>query len=1025
MEMQNSALTHMMTTQTSILEELRDLRRKEDMRSSLPSTTPSGNTPDFSPSNVTMETGSTQQMHNPEQFEMFQGERYYDSLEASPGNVAPSVNPMSYESISNLPVIGGIAGTTQSLVQDTVSYDRTRTSKEATTELFAQRSKGFQMGAVETTGKAIETAGAASGFLVGGLVGGIAVGSVVGGATAVVAGSMVEGAKSASNYQDILRRDGYKAFNAVESTTEYGGVGMKLGDQQELSGLMRDLAVDKFLDDDEVSQILQGSLDNKLLKSVTDVKSFGDKFSNIIDSVKEISLTLNQTIEEAVAFMGEMERRGVGVEDSTRIAASSKVAASFLGVDANEYTQQMMMQTDNIVSGTAMDASNVMESMNYNAYLATAVEDVSRDGDGVNRQYIKNRGGSGAIAGEFESDLRGYFEGAGQDKLLGMFGAAFEVNEEGHYELNKDTLDSLVNSGKTHLELFSESGEYLNSLDSAERAKLARSAGQIFNQSASSADMAKVTSYIQDQFQHEMGTDADPESALIYMGLTGDDMQARVYNEMLLASSDPYSQRQFASLTIKEEMDAVNLANSPGFFQRIENSFKRNITNPIGDAGQGIFDTVGSISQDLQMTMAGIEKSEKLGGGVIDEITREGLEEMYYGEESSTGKIQELLEVEGGDIPEVKDLDKEGKILSQERFDVLTKKAEKGLLTGSEFAQLREDMESGVYAESSIPKLQHILDIVGGEFEGFGGSIKKSESRLQAMRVESESMSKDKPSDYKSIEDIKKEEENLKKSLTDGNEELVRLLASGKDIGVSVSDMPELEKSVLEGDLEKVKSMTSDEDVLRIAEGYSEDLRKSKNLGGSQEEYLKAFGNAQGVIKMTGDVFDFLEASGGLSEEEIDQIYSSEKKVVESAAKRDLKKLDGYSDEMRGDRVIEYYDKGLEIFGDASHESIAEYLVAQTNGAISMNDLVDESTGEYDVEKLFQSYLNLGSAGEAGESAAEGAILDGKEAKVAAEDHVEAMDSFIAAFSIEARKMHEAVENMQNGNYRNVTSINS
>lgn len=1125
MEMQDSAVNHMMSLQTNILEELRESRRQEELRSRQTSTaTQVAQMSAYDqPPSMTMEPIATQSPQY--QIDMYNAAQHYGNSGINQSAVISPVNPTAYQSLGA--TVGGLGQTAKETIGGAITYDPTRMSKEATAEMFANRSHAFQTGTVKAAGDTVSTIGGIGGFFAGGgLVGGLAAASVVGGATAIVAGSMTQGAQESLRYQDILRRDGYKAFNALESTTEYGGLGMKLDDQQNISKELRQMATENFLDDQDMSTILQGSLDNKLLKSVTDVKSFKDKFSNIVDSVKEISLTLNQTIEEAVEFMGEMERRGVGSDKMSKVAATGKVASSFLGVDANEYMQQMMMQTDSIVSGTSMDTEQVMGNIGYNSYLLTAVEDTSRDGDGVNRQFIKNKGGAAAFAGEVEGNIKSYFNGAGKEMLGAMFSSAFVMNDEGNFSLDEGELNRLLGSGKGHRELLEESEQYRRTLSDTDQLKLVRSAGELFNQSASPAASMQVMRHIQEQFAENLGPNMDPESALIQAGVVNDDMTARVLNEMLIAGTSEDSLNQFAALSIKEQTDSARLADSPSIWQRTKRWGKETFTQPLGNVGQSISDSVGDVGQSLQMTMSGIEKTGKLGGEMLGDLSEEALMEQYYGSESNFAQVQRLLdermqknagEANGSDklfIEEkdfkamaqqikmgtmdeksVKDMEENlrdglysvgatkqaeyltnsyrgayesasgiqqgtrdyaaalsgiedveaetyenkgdrGQRVSSKSLERMIRQAENGDLSASEIGKIRQNMDDSVYSKGSKEAMEYVLALSTGKYDGMSELFKKSDANTAARAAvldEEKALKKDgkDTSDFQSLEEIKKKEKELKEGMTGELKKFNALIAdTSKDIGVDAKQFGELELLVTAGDTEGVKKLTQNEEVASIAEKYRKYNKERSNLNNAQDLYSDGFRTTQGVLKMSEGIYDFLEASGAVTKDEADYMFSGEEKTWKKELGKVQKKAKKgkLSDEQLADTTIEYTRRGRDIMAGLSDERLAasaQFLVENTNGSVTMDDLLQDDSNVVDANKLYDHYMKYSKVAESGDSAAEGAIVDSKEAVNASEEHTKAMNSFVDAFKSETGKMYEAIEDIKSKDYTNKTSVHN
>lgn len=1066
MEMQNSAVTQMMSTQTSILEEIKRLREKDDLRQRFAdiSTNPtaSQNTQETAPAN---------------QIDMYKGEDYYEPMsteierpfdpsqhymtpsvdievppmmqQAQPTATpaAPSaVNPSNYGTVATTPPkIGLMAATSQSA--DTVlNYDPSRMSKEASAEYFAQRSQGVQMGAVDAAGKTVAVGGALASFAIPGLLPSIAVGGAVAGGTALVAGSMAQGAEDALAYQDILRRDGYKAFNAFESTTEYGGIGMNLDDQQDMSGYLRDLADESYLENDEVAGLLQGALDNKLLKSVTDMKDFKERFSKIVEGVKEISLTLDKTLDEAIEFMGEMERRGIKTDKMSQIGSQFKIGASMLGMDANEFTQQALAQTDAIVGGTSMSAENVMEGLAYDSYLMSAIENVSAEGDGVTKQFIKNNGGGAAMAGAMAQASRSYIEdGQGSQYALSLAAPAFEQQEDGSFQLNEAKFDEMINGDMSFLELQQQSTEYLSTLDPTDQARLVQSSGQIFNQTAESDDVYNLLGRQMEAFMYEAGEEMDSSTALIKMGVVQDYEQADILSQMIELGTNEDTQAQFDSRALKEEMDAAERSRNPGIMKKLKYQGKKFFTNPIGDSGQWVSDTVGDFGEDLQMFAAGIEEDGIVGGELLPEFDAETVEQLYVGEDSAYSEmvrnIAEIRSEDGTNLEsdeEYKEMFIESQTaeamdfveseFSTEDYDRLLDDLDGGNASAEDLIKLRSAATSGDLDGASQERADYILNKASGEYEGLGGMVAEAWDLSKATSswnadswngvtatveglIGGEDM---RPSNMSTMEEIEDLESNLRTEMETAQEELLSLVSS-EDIGVGPEQARELEVAIRSGDTEAVKALTTNKQANDLAAEFQDLVGRNDELTGVKNQYMDFTRYAASSSEYAGEMLNYLESTGAFEEGEIDDLYSGYEKDAENL----MKNYETMDAQELYEAQTKLHQAGEDVFAYMDSDKVYKVAedLAEKHDSIDMSELMMEgSENTVDPAKLYDALMNdVVRQQQSGESEAEEVLSDSGDAETAAKDHKDAMDSFLTAFASEAKALREVVEDMENG----------
>ena len=89
--------------------------------------------------------------------------------------------------------------------------------------------------------------------------------------------------------------------------------------------LLRHLNTEKFLKDSEIQDMLTGFTEAGLFKDCVSLESFKDKMSKLVDVVKSSALILNESYENVVQMMGELQRAGINAENFDYMAVNLKL----------------------------------------------------------------------------------------------------------------------------------------------------------------------------------------------------------------------------------------------------------------------------------------------------------------------------------------------------------------------------------------------------------------------------------------------------------------------------------------------------------------------------------------------------------------------------------------------------------------------------------------------------------------------------------------------------------------------------
>lgn len=886
-----------------------------------------------------------------------------------------------------------------SIASDYSKFDASRMSRQQIEDHFSKQTQSIQQTAVDTGATAVGLAGAAAGLLVPGILPGLAVGAVASG----VAASAVDGAKDSLRYQDILQKDGYRIFNAMESTSDFGGIGIGLSDRQEMSKFMRHLGTEQMMDSDEMAQILQGGIDNKLLRSVKDTKQFEEKFRDIVKTVKEVSITLNQSIDETMEFLGEMDRRGVTLKDTRTVAAQAKVAASMLGEDASVYTDQVLERADALTAGTMRTTESAVKELSYNSYAVDAVDMYSRQTDGRMAQFIKNSGGTEAVAGEFAQAMNSYFrEGSGDDHIVALYAQAFEEDENGKLTLNKDKVKEINASGKSVQELRRESQRALKNFDKNTIAALSTNAGEIFTSTLDYSDQQQAMSNIIKTVA-ESGKMTE-ESAMQVMNLTNDKNQAELYSQMMIVANDDATHQQMNLLVEQEKWDSADLANSPGLMKRLKYGYKDMIGDTIGDYGQYASDFVGNKITDVQSAVTGIDKQnqEKVS---IDFNLSHAETAALFDKESESYKEKERLYEQFGMTPNEARMNepKKRKGMLDNEYREIYDKAKKRSLSFEEIASLQDRLEDEDIHFRERDQIEFLLKAQGGggALGSFGVAVGGTVKSWGTEKIQETSVSGGKES-FKNLEKIQKDIQEQRAELDK------KLMTEFERGGFDRDDAAKVDEALKDKDYKTLQELAKTEKAEKVVKKYEKLGKEAQNLDELTERKSDDVYGVSSVITATENITGILKESGAYTDEEIEEFFGKTQKTINKAAKKDRKALMKMSDEELKSTFEKFDAFGEDILQGRSQAELAkisEYIAGVNNKDV---DSFKNDDGKYDAKMLQQEIYEVSRKTQTSGSAAEEALKNKLDPKVLKE-HSNAMSEFTETIVQETAELRSQV----------------
>lgn len=1009
MEMKDNATAGILDMQTNILEEIREIRRRDEMRFNMeqmkqgaspavdvdaavisPVTGTSPNNPSVLSDIASSGQTSTTQVFN--------GADHYQPLSETlppvPSGLDTSLfpgteSPLSYSSVAELSQsqiqdqelkkqlreitsqqYEGFRNTTASVIEDFTGLDTMSMSSEDISKHLARRTHGIErLGGDVITG-AIGIGGTAASMFMP-----VGAGLAVGGIATYGTKEMSEGAKTALDIQDILLEDGHKAFNVFQSTGDYGALGIGRKDRQDISKDIRHLAVDEFLEDDEIMSILQGSLDYKLLRSTQDADTFKNKFAEIVKTTKHVAATLGTSLEEAQGYIDEFNKQGIDLDEMKNLTAHGKIGASFTGEEAGDYISGNLRVASELTQGTSIAPEHLMKNMGYNTAIISSIEGMSEEDNPEMFRYIKNMGGAGELSHALEREKMSYLVDKGAADVVALYGDAFFMDEDNKWRLDDEKLSEILTSGESVQERLSKSAAHERSFSTQDIERLTREVTESTYQGLNSYETNAMIMGINEHYQQTAGIDAD--QAFFHMGLTSEENRdALKLREMIYgAGSNPEVVGQLDSLALQEQLDTAYRQDRPGWWKRTKFAVKSKFGTPLGDAGQYATQKVGDFAKkninDRLTDMTDKERSDLLDGRTLsrEERTENAEELKKHFEDAGLKTSDSSFEYEEKDDADEFGLDSQEK-LTKGTYQELLDKAENQTLSFEELEELEKDKGWGSGASwSRKAQSYNIRRKATGEGNFITGAFAKSYAWGASLFNSTEK------SDYSGsdtpVKDLEKQQKKLTKDFEKKEKAFRETLAEAS--GMSSEDKDTIWSAIQDYkrgedvDLSSLGvSMSGD-----VSKEFDEitDLLEKSTAAKSAEKILSADTlSAQVAMDSTANIFQLLKASGGISEEEYMRYYMADENSVRKRIKKEKKKMNKMSVGQREEMLDKYENiavEALERSGEEGMMATAQLLIDNTPG-LDLEDLIVDD--QLSAEKIYEASMNISKSSYEGTS---------------------------------------------------------
>lgn len=931
-----------------------------------------------------------------------------------------------------------------SSINEAMSFNPAGQSIEASSNYMYQQSQGVQMGVVNAMGGALKGGTNVGSLFIPGLVPSLIGGGVASLAVGGMANAMIGGARNALDYQTILQQKGPQFISAFNSTNDMGGIGWSLKDQQQASRFLRELAPQEFMNNSDMQKVLSGAADNGLMNTVTDVKDFQKKFKDIVGAVKDITVTMNQTIDQATQFMGQMKQMGITTKDMPLTAAQIKVMSSSLGVSSDVGTQIALGGAQQLAQGTGMSTSGAVRNTAETTYYAQNLWNNLPDNSST-KNWINNNGGAAQVGMNFNQSINGFIESqAGQSLTAGLFGSAASIDSNGNVSIDKSKLKGILNGSQDVNQLTKASMGNISKLNPGQQVEMLGKLNEEFTNMAGedSSTLPAVAQRIAQAYQQQAarsGTKMDMQTALVQSGLAPDYNTAQVWEKMINQSMDPGLKAQFDARSLKQSQDAHAIANSPSLLAKGKYWFEENIAAPFGNVGQDVSDSVGQADLAYQKWLTGMSDRSTVNAQSLQDFSQKGLEKEF-------GQLKNVDALnKGTKSSDIVNQLKTGKTkgdnqIGSDTYGLYMSEASKGQMDPATIAKINNMDHLNLLDQT---RRMMINEQTSGHYDGFFGKVNWGldeagygiESGVAAVGKGAEWLGQgawngakwllniDQKNPYQTPKEINydvlqkqgKDLEGEKKKL---NQDTASLFAS-KDIrGMKESDLQSLQQGILSGNIDQVKSLTSNKQAIDLA-------NKAKKLNSSDTQYSSAMDEYTNVSQYTkaiansGNLMGDTLSAAGFSASSINDLVGS----LRDQGKKVSKDLKGnkltLSDMASNDReMLKKYDMMFGSMTEYDKEKLTTYLENQ-NKDFNVKSVLGSDGKSIDSSKLEKYMLgqikneNLSNSKSSSKNktASEGDVVK------ASKDHTQAMYTMLTTLQQETQMMNDVSNGAPVSNY--------
>ena len=347
---------------------------------------------------------------------------------------------------------------------------------------------------------------------------------------------------------------------------QHFGSGFNPRARARIAGDMMNVArSDRSLDFDDMHTILQSGTEMDLFQGTQDVESFSQRFRDLTDTVKTVTRTLHQTLEEGMRTIRELRDQGFDSPEQMRHAVST---ADILGTASGRTAAEMLSigrQGAEMVRGTGISMGVGSEMMQR---TMSFVDQMHHSGI-LSEEHIRQAGGAGQLAQRMMAQNINFMQGrVGRGMMMGMTGpgGVFDAGAFGQFTSGAMSLQDVAGAA---MQSTTTSADFIGQIINREanmRAMSEQFGGMGLQFAALGGYMAEGTTLAQ---MHGLTNRQGMEFAMIQAGLSESERAAHFG---MIDNVDQFAATQMQALNVRSREGAMELVRRhrerPGFLRR-------------------------------------------------------------------------------------------------------------------------------------------------------------------------------------------------------------------------------------------------------------------------------------------------------------------------------------------------------------------------------------------------------------------------------------------------------------------------
>ena len=291
-------------------------------------------------------------------------------------------------------------------------------------------------------GLGVSLAGAAAGSLLGRMAGGGIMAGLAGSFAGMAVGSAVmDAVGQRREINNFLEQSSFRYVSAGSAMADPRRGGMSSAARIATTDMIRQMDIkDPFVSTEDLTMILQQGTQKGLFAGTQNMNDFKKKFTELTDTVKVVTRTLGQTLDQAMGTIKELKSIGIDPTQARQVVGSADALGRMAGRTGAEMLN-IGLQGAELFRGTGVTMGIGAQASMMNLASVRA----SRDAGLLSNEAIAQAGGEEALALRMNASGLAF----GQSQLGRGFGAAFFNNGMGGAGFNQQAfMQQMMGGGK-------------------------------------------------------------------------------------------------------------------------------------------------------------------------------------------------------------------------------------------------------------------------------------------------------------------------------------------------------------------------------------------------------------------------------------------------------------------------------------------------------------------------------------------------------------------------------------------------